>query len=25
MAHDVMLEADWEQVAETILEWLRAK
>jgi len=25
MAHDVMLEEDWEQVAETILEWLRAK
>ena len=25
MAHDVMLEAGWEQVAETILKWLQGK
>ena len=25
MAHDIMLEAGWEKVAETILKWLQAK
>ena len=25
MAHDVMLEAGWEQVAKRILEWLEEK
>ena len=25
MAHDVMLEAGWEEVAETILKWLQGK
>ena len=25
MAHDVMLETDWESVAETILEWLKER